>query len=117
MFQSALVTDSSSARNTLSVFRNYMYGIEEKEFDFGSLQFPYKLIYDCTAVQLFNSDTAIQRARERRRLGETRDHYCPLFNNSHHFVMWCKSGNEYPLHDIIQSKLLLINQRRRMMVW
>ena len=80
-----------------------MNGIEEKEFNFNVLQFPYKVIYDCTAVQLFNSDTAIQRAHERRRLGET-DHYCPLFNNSHHFVMWSKTGNEYQLHDIIQSK-------------
>ena len=107
MFQSSLVTDSSSDRNTLSIIRNYMNGIEEKEFDFDFLQFPYKVIYDCTAAQLFNSDTAIQRARGRLQLGETRDHYCPLFNNSHHFVMWSKTGNEYPLDDIIQSELLL----------
>lgn len=105
MFQSALVIDSSDEEDTILIIRNSMNGIEENTFAFNSIQFPYKVIYDCEAVELFNGDEAIQRARNRRQMGETRDHYCPLFNNSHHFVTWAKSGSEYPLSDIIQSEL------------
>lgn len=106
MFQSALVIDSSEDRNSVSVIRNCMNGIEEKTFAFSSIRFPYKVIYDSQAFPLFNSDDAIQRAKNRQRMRETKDHYCPLFNSSHHFVTWAKTGDEYSLRDIVQSELL-----------
>ena len=104
MFQSVLVIDSSKDEDTLSIIRNSSDGIEEKTFTFSSIQFPYKVVYDCTAIQLFNADEAIQRARNRQKKGETRDHYCPLFNNSHHFVTSAMSGSEDSLSDIIHSE-------------
>ena len=44
-------------------------------------------------------EMAVEKAKER--LGEC--HYHGLFNNSHHFVSWTKTGLEYSLADLVHG--------------
>ena len=47
----------------------------------------------------YSKEESLERAM--RSINE--NHYHPLRNNSHHFVSWCKTGQEYPLTDILRS--------------
>ena len=49
----------------------------------------------------YTDDEAVNRAEQRLKWGENCYH-C-LYNNSHHFVTWAKTGRENSLADIIES--------------
>ena len=49
----------------------------------------------------YTDDEAVTRAEQRLKWGEKKYH-C-LYNNSHHFVTWAKTGRESSLADIIES--------------
>ena len=49
----------------------------------------------------YTDDEAVERAEQRLKWRE-KCYHC-LYNNSHHFVTWAKTGRENPLADIIES--------------
>ena len=49
----------------------------------------------------YTDDQAVTRAEQRLEWGEE-EYHC-LYNNSHHFVTWAKTGRESSLADIIES--------------
>ena len=49
----------------------------------------------------YTDDVALTRAEQRLEWGEE-EYHC-LYNNSHHFVTWAKTGRESSLADIIES--------------
>ena len=55
----------------------------------------------------YSMEESLERALSRI----SENHYHPLRNNSHHFVSWCKTGQEYPLTDIIRSLEYQLNGR------
>ena len=46
---------------------------------------------------------SVSRARWRAKAGE--NHYHTLYNNSHYFVTWAKTGTVYLLYDVVDSLL------------
>ena len=96
MYYSALVIniDTKNAQyNTVEVITNNAndHGVSEKKFVFDELHNLHTIVYS----HQYEAQESIQRARTR--INE--NHYHPLRNNSHHFVTWCKIGQEYPLTD------------------
>ena len=71
-------------------------GVSRKRIAFDELYSLYKVEY---SLCQFDKQEALRRAN--KRLDE--HHYDSLHNNSHHFVTWCKTGQEHPLTDILKS--------------
>ena len=73
-------------------------GVSKKKIMFDDLHSLHKAKY--SRFQ-YNEEESIDRAE--KRLAKDEHHYHPLHNNSHHFVTWCKTGQEHPLTDIVKS--------------
>ena len=73
-------------------------GIQEESIKFSSSQLLSKVEY--TSCR-YLSNKAILRAKWRLEARE--NHYHTLYNNSHYFVTWAKTGVEYPLSEIIDE--------------
>lgn len=68
---------------------------------FGSFRCLHRVEYtDCR----YSPIKAVSRAKWRLGVGE--DHYHVIFNNSHYFVTWAKTGNEYLLYDVIDGLMV-----------
>ena len=92
VYRSALV---ESVANGNVVFIAYTpNGVHRWEQPFSSFKSLHKVDYTDES-----RETAVEKAR--RRLGEC--HYHGLFNNSHHFVSWTKTGLEYSLADLVHG--------------
>ena len=96
MFYSTLVTKTPDSTGKLSVVTNSVIGVTKKEVYFDELMNVHKVEYDSCR---YSPDEAIERANRRFKLEERCYH--ALYNNSHFFVTWCKTGREYPLTDIL----------------
>lgn len=93
LFQSALVIAAEKSIQIISYSRS---GIYEDDVAFGTFKCLHKVEYtNCK----YSSKKSVSRAKWRLKAGE--DHYHTIFNNSHYFVTWAKTGNEYLLYDII----------------
>ena len=75
---------------------NIPIGVTQKQLYFDELKNVYKVVYDKCR---YSTSESIERAKGRLKFKETCYH--ALFNNSHFFVTWCKTGQEYPLTDIL----------------
>ena len=80
----------------MSVITNSVIGVTKKEVYFDELQNVHKVEYDSCR---YSGEESIERAKRRFKLKEKSYH--ALYNNSHFFVTWCKTGREYPLTDIL----------------
>ena len=96
MYRSALVTQVQCPIGKVTLITNISIGVTRKEIHFDELKDVHKIEYDMCRYSVPES---IERAKRRLKLNE--DCYHALFNNSHFFVTWCKTGREYPLTDIL----------------
>lgn len=101
-YYSALVIeirlDTENAEHTiLEVIANSAsdHGVVEKMLILKDLRSLHKVVYS----HQYEAQLSIQRAK--KRINE--NHYHPLNNNGHHFVTWCKTGQEYSLQDLIKE--------------
>ena len=92
MYRSALVESISDGN--LSIILYTPQGIQCQVQQFQSFKSLHRVDYTAGS-----STEAIKRAKDR--LGEC--HYHGLFNNSHHFVSWAKTGLEYSLADLVHG--------------
>lgn len=97
-FRSALVV--SALKDTINLVTYTKEGVRVEEVKFSGLQRPSQVEY---TMCRYSRKKAVQRARGRQKMKEK--HYHPLFNNSHFFVSWSKTGKQYPLSLIIQNLL------------
>lgn len=97
-FHSALVV--SALKDAINLITHTKEGVRVEEVKFSDLHRPSRVEY--TMCQ-YSRKKAIQRAKGRLKMKEK--HYHPLFNNSHFFVSWSKTGKQYPLSVIIQNLL------------
>ena len=99
LFWSALVYESVRNEQTVRhifIITNCEDGVIMKEVLSNELHNVYKVEYSSCRYSMQESiERAISRINE--------NHYHSLRNNSHHFVSWCKTGQEYPLTDILRS--------------
>ena len=101
MYRSALVTETLGTDSNLevNVITNVPeIGVTQKQVYCDELENLHKLEYDTCR---YSSEESIERARKRLKLKEKCYH--ALYNNSHFFVTWCKTGREYPLTDILEE--------------
>ena len=106
MYRSALISEIEGVNSNLklNVITNVPeIGVTQKQVYFDELDNLHKLEYDTCR---YSTKESIKRARKRLKLKEKCYH--ALYNNSHFFVTWCKTGREYPLTDILEE----INQGR-----
>ena len=106
MYRSALISEIEGVNSNLklNVITNVPeIGVTQKQVYFDQLDNLHKLEYDTCR---YSTKESIKRARKRLKLKEKCYH--ALYNNSHFFVTWCKTGREYPLTDILEE----INQGR-----
>ena len=97
-FQSALVTGADKSVQIVSYSRS---GIYEDDVEFGNLKILHRVEYtNCR----YSAKKSVSRAKWRLESGE--DHYHALFNNSHCFVTWAKTGNEYLLYDSVDCLMV-----------
>ena len=96
MFYSALISSCQDATGRVTVITNSVIGVTKKEVYFDELQNVHKVEYDSCR---YSGEESIERANRRFKLKE--NCYHALYNNSHFFVTWCKTGREYPLTDIL----------------
>ena len=94
VYRSALV-ESISGGN-ISVIVYMPQGIQRYVQQFHQFKSLHRVDYTSSA---FTGKVAVENAR--RRLGEC--YYHGLFNNSHHFVSWAKTGSEYSLADLVHG--------------
>lgn len=93
-YQSALVLEAE--KDWIQIMAYTRKGISEENVAFSSFKQLHKVEYlRCK----FSAKNAVWRAKWRQKSGE--NHYHTLFNNSHFFVSWAKTGKEYPLNSII----------------
>lgn len=92
-YRSALVESVSEGNVSIIVYTPQ--GVQRHVQQFYLFRSLHRVDY--TAGTL--SEMAIKRAMQR--LGEC--HYHGLFNNSHHFVSWTKTGLEYSLADLVHG--------------
>ncbi len=98
-YQSALVAASAEKDSIKCFTYSKEGGIHEEQRRFSSFLNLHKVEYTGTK---YSAKKAVERAKWRMRTaGE--NHYHALFNNSHFFATWSKTGNEYPLHNILDS--------------
>jgi hypothetical protein len=101
MYRSALVIEIKGTDSNLKVsfITNVPeIGVTQKQVYFDELENLHKLEYDTCR---YSSEKSIERAIKRFDLEEKCYH--ALYNNSHFFVTWCKTGREYPLTDILEE--------------
>ena len=101
MYRSALVAEIQGTDGNLKVniITNVPeIGVTQKRVYFDELENLHKLEYDTCR---YSSKESIERATQRLKLKEKCYH--ALYNNSHFFVTWCKTGREYPLTDILEE--------------
>ena len=96
IYRSALVESVTNTGN-VDYIEYTQRGVQRKTQSFRLFESLHKVDYAYAADDAMNKDAAITKARER--LGEC--HYHGLFNNSHHFVSWAKTGVEYSLTDLV----------------
>lgn len=97
-FCSALVV--SAGKGSIHIITNSIQGVRKAEVKFSDLQQLSRVEY--TACR-YSRKKAVQRAKGRLKMKER--HYHPLYNNSHFFVSWARTGKQYPLSMIIQNLL------------
>lgn len=100
LYQSALV---SSVEGLIKIVSYSRSGLYEDEAAFDTFRGLHKVVYttDCR----YSGRESVSRARWRLESGE--EHcYHAVFNNSHFFVSWAKTGKEYLLYDVINGLLL-----------
>ena len=93
-YRSALVLEVEDTR--IHVIKNSSDGVKEDRLD--STDSHFIVVYSHCR---YTDDEAVERAEQRLKWGENCYH-C-LYNNSHHFVTWAKTGRENPLADIVES--------------
>ena len=101
MYRSALISEIQGTDGNLkvNVITNVPeIGVTQKQVYFDQLENLHKLEYDTCR---YTSEESIKRARKRLKLKEKCYH--ALYNNSHFFVTWCKTSQEYPLTDILEE--------------
>ena len=104
MFRSVLAIDSPDDNGVLKAITYQKDGIQEISLSLEQYSnFPYKVKYSDMTIH-FDGDEAVERAMNRLQIGE--NHYHALFNNSHHFVTFAKTGVEESLFDIVRSELI-----------
>lgn len=96
LYQSALVTGAE--KENIEIVSYSRPGIYWESVKFGSFKHLHKVEY--TRCR-YSGNRAVSRARWRLKSGE--DHYHALYNNSHFFVAWAKTGNEFLMHDVING--------------
>lgn len=96
-YQSALVENSE--KDIFQIISYSRGGIYQDDTNFSSFGKVFRVEY--TRCCRYSGRRAVIRARVRIDLGE--DHYHALFNNSHFFVSWAKTGNEHSLASIIDG--------------
>ena len=95
VYRSALVEEVSRG-NVSFIEYNTSQGLQRNnKRQFTSILSLHKVDY--TAAGTNHGEAVIQKAR--KRLDEC--HYHALFNNSHHFASWAKTGLEYSLADLV----------------
>lgn len=97
-FRSALVV--FALKDAINLVTYTKEGVRLQEVKFSNLHRVSRVEY--TMCQ-YSRKKAIQRAKGRLKMKEK--HYHPLFNNSHFFVSWSKTGKQYPLSVIVQNLL------------
>jgi len=93
-YRSALVLEVTDTR--IHIIKNSSDGVKTEWLNFTNSQFI--VVYSHCH---YTDDEAVKRAERRLQWGENCYH-C-LYNNSHHFVTWAKTGREHPLAVIIES--------------
>ena len=91
-YKSALVVTVEEAE--IHVVMNSSDGVNKERLKYSKNL--YKVNYSHCS---YTNDEAVQRAMQQ--LNEK--YYHCLYNNSHHFVTWAKTGRENPLTEIIES--------------
>ena len=113
MYRSALISEIKDTGTNLKVIVITNIPEIKKQVYFDELDNLHKLEYDTCR---YSNEESIERATKRLKLNEKCYH--ALYNNSHFFVTWCKTGREYPLTDILeeinQGKANSINYSARM---
>jgi hypothetical protein len=94
VYQSALVESISDENISIIVYTPQ--GIKRHSQQFPSFKSLHRVDYTVGAC---SGRAAVEKAT--RRVGEC--HYHGLFNNSHHFVSWTKTGLEYSLADLVHG--------------
>ena len=98
IFRSALVICRAEKGECVNIITNSRGGVQEEDVKFSDLHRLCRVEY---TVCRYSRKKAVQRAKGRQKMKEK--HYHPLYNNSHYFVSWCKTGKQYPLSVIIQN--------------
>ena len=91
-YQGALIESELSEGD----FRLIVYAPKGGEYQVRKFQ-EFNSLHKVKYVGGYSSEQAIERAK--KRLGEK--YYNGLFNNSHHFVMFAKTGLEYSLTELV----------------
>ena len=94
-YKSALVLTAENTK--IQVIMNSSEGIIKKWLDYSDNFYIVKYSH-CR----YTNEKAVERAKRRQTWGEIKCYHC-LYNNSHHFVTWAKTGREHSLADIIES--------------
>ena len=94
-YRSALVESTSSSGN-IDTIAYTPQGIQRHSQPFRSFKSLHRVDYTSGAC---TGRTAVEKAKQR--IGEC--YYHGLFNNSHHFVSWTKTGLEYSLADLVHG--------------
>jgi hypothetical protein len=92
-YQSALIEKKLSGEGSFRLIVYAPKGVKYRVCKFQVFNSLHKVKY----VGGYSSEEAIERAK--RRLNEK--HYHGLFNNSHHFVTFAKTGLEYSLAELV----------------
>lgn len=95
VYRSALV-ESVSSYGEVEMISYTPQGVQRQTQKFHTFKSLHKVDYTTDA---YDGVIAVKKARQR--LGEC--HYHGLFNNSHHFVSWAKTGLEYSLADLVHG--------------
>ena len=94
-FVSALIVGHQE-ENSVETITNGVVGVTKRTFHFTELKNLHGIKYDSCR---YSEEESVERANARFRLKE--NCYHTLYNNSHFFVTWCKTGREYPLTDVL----------------
>ena len=110
IFRSALVLHAE--KGLITLITNSKDGVKQEDVKFSDLHRLCRVEY---TVCRYSRKKAVQRAKGRQKMKER--HYHPLYNNSHYFVSWCKTGKQYPLSVIIQNLFYDEGEASRIHPW
>ena len=96
--------ESDDHHNFIVVITNCEDGVIMKDVLVSELHNLHKVEYSSCR---YSREKSLERALSR--INE--NHYHPLRNNSHHFVSWCKTGQEYSLIDILRNLEYILDGR------